>query len=160
MKLAAAYLLLLIYATLFPLSGWDGLRGGLHNLFPVIWPTQISRSDVITNLVVYLPLGLLLMLSWRPRYGAWFAIALATLVGSSLSFGLNICKVIFRNGCRRCSIRPSIALASCSAPYSRNSSRRTAIAADTRTAGATVGSYPAPCPIWASPYWGCGHSPN
>lgn len=87
-KLATAYLLLLVYGTLFPLSDWDSIHGGLHALFPIIWPTHISRSDVITNLVVYLPLGLLLMLSWRLRYGAWFAIALTTLVGSSLSFGL------------------------------------------------------------------------
>ena len=87
-KLATAYLLLLIYGALFPLSGWDTMRGGLHALFPIIWPTQVSRSDVITNLVVYLPLGLLLMLSWRPRYGGWSTIALATLLGGGLSFGL------------------------------------------------------------------------
>ncbi|MEK7323567.1 MAG: VanZ family protein, partial [Pseudomonadota bacterium] len=87
-KLATAYLLLLVYGALFPLSNWDSIQGGLHALFPIIWPTQVSRSDVITNLVVYLPLGLLLMLSWRPRYGAWSAIALATLAGGGLSFGL------------------------------------------------------------------------
>ena len=59
--LVLAYLLLLVYGTLFPLNGWltPGTspwrlmwQHGLHNA---------SKADILTNLLVYLPLGLLLM---------------------------------------------------------------------------------------------------
>lgn len=59
--LLVAYVLLLIYGTLFPLSNWHTpvvnllqlmLQHDLHNS---------SRADILTNILVYLPLGLLLM---------------------------------------------------------------------------------------------------
>lgn len=87
-KLSCAYLLLLIYGTLFPLSGWDWQRGNLHTFISLNWPAHVSRGDVVTNLVVYVPLGLLLALWWRGRFSGGATLALATLCGTSLSLGL------------------------------------------------------------------------
>lgn len=87
-KLSCAYLLLLIYGTLFPLSGWDWQRGNLHTFISLNWPAHVSRGDVVTNLVVYVPLGLLLALWWRGRFGGGATLALVTLCGTSLSLGL------------------------------------------------------------------------
>ncbi len=79
-----AYLLLLAYGTLFPLSGWQPLSGGWSHLVNNGWSKHVSRSDVITNLVVYLPLGLLLTHALRLNGGIRNALA-AALIGGSLS---------------------------------------------------------------------------
>ena len=85
--MSGAYLLLLVYGTLFPLTSWDW-QGAGHGVFALSWPTQVARGDLIVNLAVYLPLGLLLMLALRRRLGAGAAIVLATLCGAALSLGL------------------------------------------------------------------------
>ncbi len=87
-KLSSVYLLLLVYGTLFPLTSWDWHRTVLDHFIPLSWPSQVSRSDIIVNLAVYLPLGLLLMLGWRRRVSAGTAIILTTLCGVALSLGL------------------------------------------------------------------------
>lgn len=81
-----AYLLLLVYGSLFPLNGWDWQRGGLAVLSA---GAPSSRSDIITNLVIYIPLGLLLTRTWHRRLadGA-LGIVLVALCGTLLSLGL------------------------------------------------------------------------
>ena len=87
--LALCYTLLLVYGTLFPLHGWVSpataplhimLRNGL---------AHTSWSDLVTNLLVYMPLGFLLMrgLPAFTRCGRckWLSILLA---GTLLSFAL------------------------------------------------------------------------
>lgn len=87
-KLAAAYALLLVYGTLFPFDQWDASQGGLRVLLERGWPAQFSGSDFITNLIVYAPLGLLLMLAWRRRGGAIAKITVIGAGGLLLSLGL------------------------------------------------------------------------
>lgn len=85
MKAAIAYLLLLVYGSLFPFDQWDAARGGLHAWLSPLWPAHLSRSDVVTNLVVYIPLGLFMMLAWTRRTPPRMKIALITLGGLVLS---------------------------------------------------------------------------
>ncbi len=80
------YVLLLVYGTLFPLSGWQWPDGGLLNpRFPA-WPEKLHSSDVLTNLLVYMPLGLLLGVLLRQRFSPWGVLILATSLGTGLSF--------------------------------------------------------------------------
>jgi VanZ family protein len=81
----AAYLLLIVYASWFPFSGWRG--SGMEpwaflNLTP---PRYWTGFDVAVNVVGYIPLGMLIVPSLYPRLrGAW-AVLLTTLLGMLMS---------------------------------------------------------------------------
>jgi VanZ family protein len=81
----AAYLLLIVYASWFPFSGWRG--SGMEpwaflNLTP---PHYWTGFDVAVNVVGYIPLGMLIVPSLYPRLrGAW-AVLLTTLIGMLVS---------------------------------------------------------------------------
>jgi VanZ family protein len=81
----AAYLLLIVYASWFPFSGWRG--SGMEpwaflNLTP---PRYWTGFDVAINVVGYIPLGMLIVPSLYPRLrGAW-AVLLTTLIGMLVS---------------------------------------------------------------------------
>ena len=86
--LTLAYALLLVYGTLFPFNGWltlDAspwslmLQRGLHNT---------SKADILTNLLVYMPFGLLLMRTLGNRYSTVYKILLVTLASALLSLAL------------------------------------------------------------------------
>lgn len=85
--LAAAYALLIVYGSLYPFSGWLPAE----DVFAFLsghWPRYIIRSDVITNILVYLPLGLLLARALRYRLRPAGAIFTATLICLLLSFAM------------------------------------------------------------------------
>jgi VanZ family protein len=86
--LLAGYAALLVYGSLYPLSGWQETRGGLRILLGSFSLRHLSRSDLITNLVVYIPLGLLMMRSWRTRLGNAAKIAWVTAGGAAVSLCL------------------------------------------------------------------------
>lgn len=83
-----AYVLLVIYASLHPFSGWRDqgieafafLAGGL--------PRYITTFDLITNFAAYLPLGFFLQLALYPRVRGLPALTLAGLGGCALSLAL------------------------------------------------------------------------
>src|SRR3569833_155289 len=85
LKATIAYLLLLMYGSLFPFDQWDAARGGLHAWLSPLWPAHLSRSDVVTNLVVYIPFGLFMALAWSRRTSPRMKIALFSLGGLVLS---------------------------------------------------------------------------
>lgn len=83
-----AYAILLVYGTLFPLTGWR---------FPIenIWDTLLADgvkptppSDIITNVLVYIPFGLLLFDNVATRLSATIAVMIAVILGTSLSISL------------------------------------------------------------------------
>jgi VanZ family protein len=80
-----AYLLLIVYASWFPFSGWrdTGLSAlAFLNLTP---PHYWTGFDVAVNIVGYIPLGMLIVPSIYPRLrGAW-AVLLAALLGMLVS---------------------------------------------------------------------------
>jgi VanZ family protein len=80
-----AYLLLIVYASWFPFSGWrnSGLSPLTYlNLAP---PQYWTGFDVAVNIVGYMPLGMLIVLSLVPRVRTVWAVLLAALGGILVS---------------------------------------------------------------------------
>jgi VanZ family protein len=79
------YLLLIVYASWYPFSGWHstGLSPlAFLNLTP---PRYWTRFDVLVNIVGYAPFGALLVLAMYPRVRGGWAVLLATLGGMLVS---------------------------------------------------------------------------
>jgi len=80
----AIYCGLIVYGSLFPFSPWK------HPQEPLFWglthfPSSVSRSDLLANVLIYLPVGALWMWMRKARTSV-AAIIVATLIGASLSF--------------------------------------------------------------------------
>ncbi len=83
--LTAGYALFIVYASLSPFSGWQ--EQGLEFAAVLAAPLAQTYSwfDAVTNLLAYLPFGLLFGLTLRARLNATWSVLLATLVGLALS---------------------------------------------------------------------------
>jgi len=94
--LLGLYVVLIVYGTLYPLSGWNTELGGFQELLQLKWPTHFSRGDVLVNFVVYLPLGYLigLLLTSGHQYRI---IAITTLCGFLLCSSLEYAQTYLPN---------------------------------------------------------------
>jgi len=88
--LALSYCVLVIYGTLFPLTEWATPALGWTNPITAPWPQTVARADLFVNVLAYLPLGLFATLWFRHALGLWAAALLAAVLGSGLSFALEI----------------------------------------------------------------------
>lgn len=72
----ALYVLLLTIGSLYPFTGWSPLTDWSAGFLTDAWPRYITRTDLATNLLIYLPLGYALA-RWfsRPGHGAHGVIA-------------------------------------------------------------------------------------
>lgn len=87
------YTLFIIYGSLFPLAEWRMPPVGLAAAWSQAAGRQLSRSDLITNLVAYVPFGFLLACSVAERlHGVW-RVALSLLAGLSLSYAMEYCQL-------------------------------------------------------------------
>lgn len=86
--LSVGYALLLVYGTLFPFNGWLTRETGVWDLLMQRGIRNTSRADILTNLLVYMPLGLLLMHSLGNRGSSLRRLLLVTLAGFLLSLAL------------------------------------------------------------------------
>jgi VanZ family protein len=86
--LAAACVALIVYASLHPFAGWDWPpRLGLAQALLLPMSRQANRFDIVSNLLAYLPLGLLLAAApMREGVRPWLALLLAVLAASALSY--------------------------------------------------------------------------
>lgn len=92
--LALAYAALVVYASLYPFSGWrdQGIEPWAFLESP--WPRYWTGFDLAANVVGYAPLGFLLALAVlrrtesREGLGNGRAIGLATAAGAALSFAM------------------------------------------------------------------------
>ncbi|MDO8177388.1 MAG: VanZ family protein [Undibacterium sp.] len=80
-----AYLVLIVYASWYPFSGWK-----INNLAAILdvvkqWPRYWSVFDVAVNVLGYMPLGALLVFAVYPRVKRRWAIFLASLCGVLIS---------------------------------------------------------------------------
>jgi len=83
-----AYGLLLVYGTLFPFNEW--LTPGASP-WSLMWQRGLhdaSKADILTNLLVYMPLGLLLMRTLANRRCPLCVVLLVTLASALLSVTL------------------------------------------------------------------------
>ncbi len=86
--LALAYLLVIAYASLQPFRGWRQPPEVVLRFLFAPWPRYITLDDILINLIAYVPLGFLLALGLRARFGAGVAVAIATLLAVATSLSM------------------------------------------------------------------------
>jgi VanZ family protein len=82
------YVLLAVYASLHPLSGWRDPGTPLFAFLTGPWPRWITPFDVVSNVLAYLPLGALCAFSLAPRLRGPAAVVAAAAGGAALSIVL------------------------------------------------------------------------
>ena len=80
-----AYLLLIIYASWFPFSGWRGSGLSPFIFLNTTMPQYWTGFDVVVNILGYIPLGMLFALAAYPRMRGIWAIVVASLLGVLVS---------------------------------------------------------------------------
>ena len=81
-------LAVIVVGSLYPFTGWLSISNWSPGFLYAAPPRFITRNDVSTNLLAYLPLGYLIALSlFRPRRRG-LPILLAWCLGSALSLGM------------------------------------------------------------------------
>ncbi len=84
--LAWLYAALIVYASLYPFTGWQEARGPLLAFLALPWPRWWTGFDLVSNLLGYLPLGALVCVAWLRKGGRpAVAFGLAVLLGTLLS---------------------------------------------------------------------------
>src|SRR6185369_4564389 len=86
--LALAWLGLIVYGSLHPFSGWRTTGAAPLAFLHGGWPRYWTVFDLVTNVAVYVPLGLFLTLALRNLPWRFTAPVIAVLVAASVSFGL------------------------------------------------------------------------
>jgi VanZ family protein len=81
------YTALIVYGSLYPLTGWTVPHEPLFSFLTAAIPTHISRADVLTNVLAYIPLGILLVWTFHLA-GKFSSITAVTLVGGLLSLSM------------------------------------------------------------------------
>jgi VanZ family protein len=86
--LALAYMALVLYASLYPFTGWRWPPGlALTDLARLPWPPWTDRFDVVFNLLGYAPLGMLVVLAvLRSGGGLLWALLLGLAGPAALSY--------------------------------------------------------------------------
>jgi VanZ family protein len=85
--LAGAYAALIVYASLYPFSGWTVPGVSIWHFLTLTFPHWWTAFDLIANLLGYLPLGALVFGAMvRSGFRLVHALGVATLIGTGLSF--------------------------------------------------------------------------
>ena len=79
------YVLLVVYASLYPLAGWRDPGGPALAFLAAPWPRYVTAFDLAANFFGYLPYGLLCVLAVDRRFSRGAALALAVVTGALLS---------------------------------------------------------------------------
>src|SRR5581483_3750059 len=91
--LAVAYLLLVVYASLYPFTDWRVPNEDVRAFLAAPWPPFLPWSDVALNVLGYLPLGFLLALTLLSSLRRGFAAAAASMLGAALSLLFELIQV-------------------------------------------------------------------
>ncbi|MCU6435665.1 VanZ family protein [Undibacterium sp. Jales W-56] len=85
-----AYVFLIVYASLYPFSGWQ--NDNLAALSDLIrqWPRYWTAFDALTNVLGYIPLGMLIVFALYPVCRRSFSVAIASVAGALLSASMEI----------------------------------------------------------------------
>ncbi len=86
--LLAAYVLLIVYATLYPLAGWRDPGVAALSFLAAPWPRYVTAFDLGANFFGYAPYGLLCALAVHPRLRGGAAALAAFASGAALSLAL------------------------------------------------------------------------
>ncbi len=86
--LFGTYVLLVIYASLHPFTGWQ-VQGPTPFAFVTApFPRSLTRFDLVTNVLGYVPLGFLAVLASQPRLRERGALLAGIVISIALSFVL------------------------------------------------------------------------
>lgn len=88
--LTGSYVLLIIYASLYPLTDWHNSGGDPSSFLGAAWPRYYTAFDLTTNLAAYLPFGFLCAAAWRRRLMPLPAWLLTTVLGGALSLTMEL----------------------------------------------------------------------
>lgn len=88
--LACAYMLLAIYGSLYPFADWHDSGAPLTDFLTAEWPRYTTAFDIVGNIAAYLPLGFLWVAALRQRLHLTPAVVLAVMLGTALSFGMEV----------------------------------------------------------------------
>ena len=80
-----AYLLLIVYASWYPFSGWRNTGLSPFAYLYMGMPRYYSGFDVLVNVVGYVPFGTLLVLALHPQVKGVWGLLLAALIGACVS---------------------------------------------------------------------------
>ena len=86
--LAVAYLLLVVYASLYPFTDWRVPNDEAARFLFAGWPSHVVLTDIVLNIMAYMPLGLLLTLWWMARVPRWAAVVSGVTMGMLLSVSI------------------------------------------------------------------------
>lgn len=86
-SLAIVYVLLIVYASLHPFTGWRDSGASIFGYLAAPWPRYYTGFDLALNVLAYAPLGFLLVPTLA-RLGIFTAALAAVLIGSGLSFAM------------------------------------------------------------------------
>jgi VanZ family protein len=88
--LSSGYALLIIYASLYPLTGWHDSGGDPLAFLGAAWPRYFTAFDLVTNVVAYLPFGFFCTAALRRRLTPLSAGLTASLLGCGLSLVMEL----------------------------------------------------------------------
>ncbi len=92
-----AYLLLIVYASLYPFTGWQNMGLPLQTYLMAGLPRYWTGFDVGINILGYIPLGILTVFSLHPKIRGVIAIVLALLFGIMLSGAMEAIQTLLPN---------------------------------------------------------------
>ncbi len=95
--LVLAYLAALAYGTLYPLTGWRYPGAGATAALFSGWPRYWTWLDVLANIALYMPLGMLVTFWLRARWRMWPTVLGITLLAAALSAGLELAQSFLPN---------------------------------------------------------------
>lgn len=86
--LATGYAIFIIYVSLSPFSGWREQGLNFIDVLHIPLLSTFTPFDAIVNVLAYIPLGLLVGLALRARFGLLLSLILALSCGVALSSGM------------------------------------------------------------------------
>lgn len=86
--LLAAYVLLIVYASLNPFEGWRNVATSPFEFLGAPLPHYVVGVEVAANIAAYIPLGFLGFLALRPMIRGVLALLVATLLSTLLSLSV------------------------------------------------------------------------
>jgi len=89
--LAWLYAALIVYASLYPFEGWRAAIVPVTAFLALPWPRWWTTFDLVSNLLGYMPLGMLVCLAWVRHGGSLLAgFAATTLMAATLSVSMEL----------------------------------------------------------------------
>jgi VanZ family protein len=82
------YLLFIVYGSLFPFTGWRPSQHDIWSVWMKEWSGKVSHSDLLTNILVYIPFGFLLALNVASKLGFVSRVLLSAVLGTMLSVSM------------------------------------------------------------------------